>query len=245
VSWGPDRIDVFGVGKSRGVWHKYWNDGAPWSDWESWGGGPFSHVAVTSPRGPGYLSVFAVGEADAHVYCVDYPDVPGWQNLGQYSTAAPGAVASDERRVRVMILDYYAGPYHMRAVHQARDETRPPVNGEHPPASLRGEYSFVYSQTESLELRLRVEGNLRRPQYADGVGQTSFAKSFARSYPGAGGVPYPSSEGALRFEVGDLRQGGWEITSTTEQFGTVQCTGVAVPGILRVNANVPGKPRCS
>ncbi|MDD2481991.1 MAG: hypothetical protein PHF82_07680, partial [Lutispora sp.] len=38
VSWGPNRIDVFGRGQNQSLWHKYWN-GARWSDWEDLGGG--------------------------------------------------------------------------------------------------------------------------------------------------------------------------------------------------------------
>ena len=37
VSWGPDRIDVFGLGTDDAMYHLAW-DGHAWSDWEPRGG---------------------------------------------------------------------------------------------------------------------------------------------------------------------------------------------------------------
>jgi hypothetical protein len=37
VSWGPNRIDVFGVGTDNALFHMAW-DGLGWSGWERLGG---------------------------------------------------------------------------------------------------------------------------------------------------------------------------------------------------------------
>jgi hypothetical protein len=41
ASWGPNRLDIFGLGTNNGMFHKSW-DGRAWGpsvlDWESLGG---------------------------------------------------------------------------------------------------------------------------------------------------------------------------------------------------------------
>lgn len=62
ASWGPDRLDVFGVGMDGGVWHRAWT-GSGWypkNEWESLGGRFCSSVAATS-WGPNRLDLFGIG----------------------------------------------------------------------------------------------------------------------------------------------------------------------------------------
>ena len=39
ASWGPNRLDIFGLGQDHGMYHKWW-DGSTWgpSGWEPLGG---------------------------------------------------------------------------------------------------------------------------------------------------------------------------------------------------------------
>jgi hypothetical protein len=37
VAWGPNRLDVFGLGTDNQMFHKAWN-GSAWSGWEGLGG---------------------------------------------------------------------------------------------------------------------------------------------------------------------------------------------------------------
>jgi C1A family cysteine protease len=63
VSWGANRIDVFGRGTDNALWHKWW-DGRAWSGWESLGGGLSSAPAVSS-WATNRLDVFVQGTDNA------------------------------------------------------------------------------------------------------------------------------------------------------------------------------------
>ncbi|HEY6323042.1 MAG TPA: hypothetical protein VJA16_15940 [Thermoanaerobaculia bacterium] len=62
VSWGPNRLDIFGVGQDQGMYHKWW-DGSNWGpgDWEPLGGVFTSPPAVVS-WGPNRLDIFGMGQ---------------------------------------------------------------------------------------------------------------------------------------------------------------------------------------
>ena len=59
VCWGPNRIDLFGVGEDSACWHKWW-DGKEWGGWESLGGIIVSQPAAVS-WAANRLDVFANG----------------------------------------------------------------------------------------------------------------------------------------------------------------------------------------
>jgi hypothetical protein len=97
VSWGPNRLDVFAVGKQDGqMYHKAWT-GSQWypsqTGWQALGGvftpvgDPIPSPAVAS-WGPDRLDVFAVGAQDGQMYHKAwtgsqwYPSKTGWQPLG-------------------------------------------------------------------------------------------------------------------------------------------------------------------
>src|SRR5205814_1914704 len=63
VAWGPDRLDVFGVGTDCAVWHRWW-DGMSWGGWESLGGSVMSPVSAVA-WGPNRLDLFAIGNDNA------------------------------------------------------------------------------------------------------------------------------------------------------------------------------------
>ncbi len=63
VSWGPNRLDVFGVGTDHAVWHRWW-DGSNWGGWESLGGSVISPVSATS-WAANRLDLFVLGTNSA------------------------------------------------------------------------------------------------------------------------------------------------------------------------------------
>lgn len=62
ASWGPGRLDVFGVGQDGAVYHKYWGNGwSPASGWNRLGGVFTSPPVVVAPK-PDRLEVFGLGQ---------------------------------------------------------------------------------------------------------------------------------------------------------------------------------------
>jgi Astacin (Peptidase family M12A)/Repeat of unknown function (DUF346) len=117
VSWGPGRIDVFGLGKDRGLWHQAF-DGT-WHSWEYLGGGDRRPppLAPGDPRHPplgltsspdvcsmgsNHLDVFVRNYDNAlwHRWC-DATTWYDWSSLGGYLTSGPGAVSWGPGRIDV------------------------------------------------------------------------------------------------------------------------------------------------
>ena len=99
VSWGPDRMDLFGRGSDGAVYHNYW-DGS-WHSFESLGGN-FTYGVAASSWGAGRLDVFAIG-TDGAIYH-NYWDGSwhGWgERLGGVFTSAPAAVSSGPNHIDV------------------------------------------------------------------------------------------------------------------------------------------------
>ncbi|MDQ6744052.1 MAG: glycosyl hydrolase family 18 protein, partial [Candidatus Dormibacteraeota bacterium] len=94
ASWAPNRLDVFGRGVDRQLWHRAWN-GSAWGGWEPRGG---VLAAGTAPAavswGNGRLDVFVQG-TDGGVWHSWYDGGVwnGWEPLGGHVTSSP-AVAS-------------------------------------------------------------------------------------------------------------------------------------------------------
>jgi Repeat of unknown function (DUF346) len=59
ASWGPDRLDVFGLGTDNSMYHQAW-DGHTWSAWEP-RGGTFNSAPAVASWGPDRLDVFGLG----------------------------------------------------------------------------------------------------------------------------------------------------------------------------------------
>jgi hypothetical protein len=93
VSWGPDRLDVFGRGVNGDVMHKYWN--GTWSAWESLGG-VISHPVTAVSRGTGKIDLFVRG-VDGAVHQNSFPGNgplgwTGWIYHGGSVIGAPTAI---------------------------------------------------------------------------------------------------------------------------------------------------------
>ena len=60
ASWGPNRLDIFGVGQDQvGIFHNRW-DGSKWGSWEALGGAYFFSPPAVVSRDANRLNVFAV-----------------------------------------------------------------------------------------------------------------------------------------------------------------------------------------
>jgi len=66
VSWGPNRLDIFGLSTKNELLHKWWNGswGPSQTGWESLGGTLGSAPAAVS-WGPNRLDLFALGDNNA------------------------------------------------------------------------------------------------------------------------------------------------------------------------------------
>jgi len=102
ASWGPNRIDLFGVGYDGNLWHK-WYDSGTWYGWEN-----LSSIVplgipslIGSPSAVSYassaLSVF-VRASNGSIVHVFYANAPwNWESHAGYSTTDPVAIAGPNR----------------------------------------------------------------------------------------------------------------------------------------------------
>jgi hypothetical protein len=83
VSWGPNRLDAFGLGTNNAMYHKAWT-GTSWqADWEDLGGVFNSPPAVVA-WGPNRLDVFGLGPDNAiyHKAWTGASWQANWEDLG-------------------------------------------------------------------------------------------------------------------------------------------------------------------
>jgi hypothetical protein len=83
VSWGSNRIDLFGVGRNTAVWHKAWN-GSAWEEWHDIGGvcAEFGQPVAVSSWGANRLDIFCKGQ-DNTVWHTYWDNAWGeWHSIG-------------------------------------------------------------------------------------------------------------------------------------------------------------------
>jgi hypothetical protein len=105
AAFGDKRIDLFGLGRDRAMYHKAW-DGEVWTgDWERLGG-IFSSDASAVSWAPGQLDLFVRGSD----YTLRHRAYDGsqwlndWQNLGGSLASAPAAVTWGPNRLDVFAV---------------------------------------------------------------------------------------------------------------------------------------------
>lgn len=110
-SWGPNRLDVFGVGTDRALYHKYWN-GNRWSAWESLGGELTAKPAAVS-WGPRRIDVFgrATDNSLYHKW-FDGSRWHDWEGLGGTLLAAPAVSSRRARHLDVFVVATDRSLYH-------------------------------------------------------------------------------------------------------------------------------------
>jgi hypothetical protein len=110
VAWGPNRLDIFGLGTDNQMFHKYW-DGHAWgpspTGWEALGGEFNSPPAVVA-WGPNRLDIFGLGTDNQmfHKYFNGAwgPSPTGWEALGGEFDSPPAVVAWGRNRLDIFGL---------------------------------------------------------------------------------------------------------------------------------------------
>jgi hypothetical protein len=105
VSWGPNRLDIFGLGVDNDMFHKWW-DGTNWGPsnskilWE-WRGGTFNSPPAAVSWGPNRLDIFGLGVDydmfhqwwDGTNWGPSPTDPNRWESLGGIFNSPPAAVS--------------------------------------------------------------------------------------------------------------------------------------------------------
>ncbi len=119
VSWGANRIDVFGVGTDNAVYHKSWQNGA-WdpsqTGWEGLGGTFTSPPTVVS-WGPNRLDIFGIGTDNAMYHKTWdtgtwFPSQTDWYALGGAFISPPAAVCWGPNRFDIFGIGAGGAMYH-------------------------------------------------------------------------------------------------------------------------------------
>jgi hypothetical protein len=119
TTWSSDRLDVFGVGADRAIWHRYYASGSGWTEWRSLGGVFTSKPAVAS-WAPGRLDVFGRGTDGAlwHTWCdgvnCNNNAWAGWEYMGGYILGNPVAIAPGWGKLDVFVRGGSNGLYRKR-----------------------------------------------------------------------------------------------------------------------------------
>ncbi|HEU5379212.1 MAG TPA: CHAP domain-containing protein, partial [Ktedonobacteraceae bacterium] len=111
TSWGPNRLDFFGIGTSGAMYHEAWNG----SDWSGWGslGDTFSSPPAVASWGPNRLDVFALGTSGAMYHQAwNGSDWSGWGSLGGAFSSPPAVVSWGPNRLDVFALGTSGAMYH-------------------------------------------------------------------------------------------------------------------------------------
>jgi hypothetical protein len=113
VSWGPNRLDVFGIGTDSALYHLAWN-GSSWTGWNRLGGILIAPVEAVS-RQPNRLDVFGIG-TDSAMYHMAWngSSWSGWQRRGGILIQPPvSAVSWAANRLDVFGIGTDSALYHM------------------------------------------------------------------------------------------------------------------------------------
>jgi hypothetical protein len=133
VSWGTNRLDIFGIDAESGsVKHKYWDSGSnSWApsgkDWEDLGGGPFVGDLTASSWGENRFDVWAAGEDGQlnHLYWDGYT-YKDWEQMGGAFETAPSVVHWDVGKIDIVgLFDGEGGDGHYHSKAYAGDNWYP------------------------------------------------------------------------------------------------------------------------
>ena len=119
VAWGPNRLDVFAIGTTSRLYHKWWN-GAGWgpslTSYEDMGGTIISSPEVAA-WGPNRLDVFVVG-TNKRLYHKWWngagwgPSLTGYEDMGGTIVGQPKVVAWGPNRLDVFVVGTNSRLYH-------------------------------------------------------------------------------------------------------------------------------------
>ena len=110
TSWGPDRFDIWAVGKDGQLNHKYWF-GDRYSEWETLGGN-FSTAPQVVHREHGKIDIIGRFRNDSHYHSQAFdgekwvPSYGGWWDKGGDFAGNPAVVAQKDRSKQIFPLDF-------------------------------------------------------------------------------------------------------------------------------------------
>jgi len=112
-SWAANRLDVFGVGIDRALWHMWW-DGSRWHDWENLGGELTAKPAAVS-WGPNRIDVFgrAIDNSLYHKWW-DGSRWHAWEGLGGNLLSAPAVSSRRRNHLDVFAVATDRSLHHLR-----------------------------------------------------------------------------------------------------------------------------------
>jgi repeat uncharacterized protein DUF346 len=109
AAWGPDRLDVFGVGPDSALYHRWW-DGS-WHAWELLGGKLTSGPAAVS-WGPNRIDVVARGGDNAVWHKWFDGAWHNWESLGGQASSPPAIASWAPGRLDVFVAGTDKRLYH-------------------------------------------------------------------------------------------------------------------------------------
>lgn len=119
VSWGKERLDIFGRGFDGNLHHKWWSPQSGWGPsaqgWENLGGKVSADPAVVS-WGPGRLDIVIRGY-DGAIYHKAYsgawsPSLTEWNNMGGATIGEPSMTAWAANRLDIVVRGTDNQVYH-------------------------------------------------------------------------------------------------------------------------------------
>jgi hypothetical protein len=117
VSWGANRLDIFGLGTDNQMYHKAW-DGSWYPSQTGWEGlgGKFNSPPTVVSWGPNRLDIFALGTDDQMYHKAWngswYPSQTGWEALGGKFNSPPAVVSWGPNRLDIFALGTDDQMYH-------------------------------------------------------------------------------------------------------------------------------------
>lgn len=101
-SWAANRLDVFGIGTDRALWHKAWN-GSQWSEWFSLGGQFNARPAAVS-WAKNRIDVFCRGTDNALWHrCWSGSSWQAWESRGGTWNSGPAVSSRASNRLDIFI----------------------------------------------------------------------------------------------------------------------------------------------
>jgi hypothetical protein len=113
VAWGPNRLDLFGLGTDDAMYHKAWMGNGWQPQWEGLGG-KFNSLPAVVAWGRNRLDVFGLGTDNAmyHKAWMNNSWQPQWEGLGGRFSSPPAVASWGANRLDVFGLGTDNSMYH-------------------------------------------------------------------------------------------------------------------------------------
>lgn len=116
VTWGPNRLDVFGLGLDYDVHHSYWSvTQESWSDWVPLDRGPFTSPPTAISTAPESIDLFALGTDHGvwHSSLTKQGKWTAWESLNMTSTSTVGVCSWTTGTLDVFTIGIDSAAWHV------------------------------------------------------------------------------------------------------------------------------------